>query len=311
MGTWTESSSNLFRVRFDDDARTEVEELVHVLETVAARLDAHGLRLPPHPTIVVHPTGLSLGLAQPGYFAAQSLTEAVGRRYLASWSVGSTLHLVVPHRLLRNGRGQVTMREALERAPSCGLAHLALGHTNPALSLQRTLRNRSWFWLAWGAGQTLVGQVPLLATSIAIRRRERRAMTIPPPMRDAVVLGGSLVELVLRERGLTALVQLLREPLPPTPQAWIGQALPGLGPTERDVRWRMLLDELDAQRTAALAEAAAEESAAAESAAEADARRRAEEAAIEAAIAEASLEQAAARAARREPPPEGRRRRRP
>ncbi|MEN0015562.1 MAG: hypothetical protein AAGC46_19495, partial [Solirubrobacteraceae bacterium] len=186
MGTWTESSSNLFRVRFDDDHRTEVEEVVHVLETVAARLEAHGLVLPQHPTIVVHPTAFSLGLAQPAFIAAQSMTESNGRRYLASWASGSTLHLIAPSRLSRGTEGHISMREALDRAPACGLAHLALGHANPGLSLQRALRRRQWFWLAWGAGQTLVGQVPMLASSIAVRRRERRALTITPAARDAV-----------------------------------------------------------------------------------------------------------------------------
>ncbi|MFT4034584.1 MAG: hypothetical protein QM679_03300 [Patulibacter sp.] len=274
-------------MRFDDDARTEVEELVHVLETVAARLDAHGLRLPPHPTIVVHPTALSLALAQPAYVAALALTETHGRRYLSSWASGSTLHLIAPGRLTRGAGGHVSLRDAMERAPACGLAHLALGHVNPGLTLQRALRRRDWFWLAWGAGQSLVGQVPMLASVIALRRKERRHLAVPPVMRDAVVLGGSLVELVRRERGLTALAHLLRDPLPPSPQGWIGRALPGLGATEREVRWRMLLDELDRMRAAVLAEATAK------AAEEAEARR-AEELKVARAMAEVRAAQAAA-----------------
>ncbi len=295
MGTWTESSSSRFRVRFDDEARTEVEEVVHVLETVSARLEAHGLVLPDHPTIVVHPTAFSLGMAQPAFLVAQSFTESNGRRYLASWTAGSTLHLIAPHRLTRGTEGHISMRDALERAPACGLAHLALGHVNPALSLHRVVRKRAWFWLAWGAGQTLVGQVPMLASTIAARRRERRALTIPPPARDAVALGGSLVELVRRERGLTALVKLLREPLPSRPQDWLHHALPGLGSTERDVHWRMLLDELDQARSVVLAERTAADLAAA--AAEREEHEATEQAILEARIAKAAAEAAAAAAA--------------
>jgi hypothetical protein len=291
LGTWTESTSNLFRVRFDDDSRTEVEELVHVLETVATRLEAHGLVLPPHPTVVVHPTAFSLALAQPAYVAALALTETHGRKYLASWAAGSTLHLVAPHRLARGTEGHITLSDAMERAPACGLAHLAIGHANPALSLQRALRGRQWFWLAWGAGQTLVGQVPMLASVIALRRKERRHLQITPPMRDAVVLGGSLVELALRERGLTALVHLLRDPLPPSPDGWIGRALPGLGSTERDVRWRMLLDELDRTRAATLAEATAK------AASEAEARQAEEQRMAQAMEEVRAAQEAAARAA--------------
>lgn len=306
MGTWTESNSNLFRVRFDSDARIEVEEMVHSLEAMAMRLDAHGLGLPDHPTIVVHPTAFSLALAQPAFMAAQSVTESHGRRYVASWTTGSTLHLIAPGRHTRGEQRVIGMRDALERAPACGLAHLALAHANPGLSLTRGIRKRDWLWLAWGAGQTLGAQVPLLASSIAVRRRMRRALSIPPPPRDAVVLGGSIVELVLRTRGLTALVGLLKEPLPPTPEGWIGRALPGLGPTERDVRWRMLLDDLDRQRTAVLAASAAAETAAAEAAAtEAEEAEAALQAArfakqqAEAAAAEAELDAAARRAAAR------------
>jgi hypothetical protein len=287
VGTWTESTSNLFRVRFDDDSRTEVEELVHVLETYAARLEAHGLVLPPHPTVVVHPTAMSLALAQPAYLAAIAMTETHGRKYLASWASGHTLHLVAPHRLMRGTESHITLRDAMERAPACGLAHLALGHANPGLTLQRALRRRAWFWLAWGAGQTLVGQVPMLASVIALRRKERRALSLTPPMRDAVVLGGSIVELVLRQRGLTGLVHLLREPLPPSPEGWIGHALPGIGGTERDVLWRMVLDDLDRRREAILTEASAKAVAEAEV-------RRAEEQKMARAMAEVRAAQDAA-----------------
>lgn len=306
MGTWTESASNLFRVRFDDEARTEVEELVHILETYAVRLEAHGLVLPPHPTVVVHPTAVSLSLAQPAYVAALGLTETHGRRYLASWTSGSTLHLISPERLRRGTENHISLRAAMERAPACGLAHMALGHANSGLSLQRALRSRGWFWLAWGAGQTLVGQVPTLASVIAVRRKERRALSLTPAMRDAVILGGSIVELVLRERGLTGLVHLLKAPLPERPEAWIARALPGVGPTEREVQWRMLLDDLDRRREAVLTEAAAEAIAAAEARAAEEQRmaraleesRAAQEAARRAAE-EADLDAAAARAAAR------------
>jgi hypothetical protein len=287
LGTWTESTSNLFRVRFDDDSRLEVEELVHVLETYAVRLEAHGLVLPPHPTVVVHPTAMSLALAQPAYLAAVALTETHGRKYLASWASGHTLHLIAPHRLTRGTGSHITLRDAMERAPACGLAHLALGHANPGLTLQRALRRRAWFWLAWGAGQTLVGQVPMLASVIALRRKERRGLSLTPPMRDAVVLGGSITELVLRERGLTGLVHLLREPLPPSPEGWIGRALPGIGQTEREVHWRMLLDDLDRRRESILAEATAK------AAAEAEVRR-AEELKMATAMAEVRAAQEAA-----------------
>ncbi len=292
MGTWTESNSTRFRVRFDDESRTEVEEVVHYLETLAARLEAHGLELPDHPAIVVHPTAFSLGLAQPAFLAAQSFTESNGRKYLASWTAGSTLHLIAPGRLMRGTEGHITARDALERAPAVGLAHLALGNVNPQLSLHRAVRKRAWFWLAWGAGQTLAGQVPALASTIAARRRERRALQLPPPARDAVALGGSVVELVRRDRGLTALVKLLLAPLPTRPEDWLHHALPGAGTTERDVHWRMLLDELNDARSAVLAERTAAELAAAEA-------ERAEQEATEQAILETRAAKEAAEAAER------------
>lgn len=292
MGTWTESSSSRFRVRFDDESRVEVEEVVHYLETLAAKLEAHGLVLPEHPTIVVHPTAFSLSLAQPAFLAAQSFTESNGRRYLASWTAGSTVHLIAPSRLARGTETHISMRDALERAPAVGLAHLALGHVNPALSLHRVVRKRAWFWLAWGAGQALVGQVPMLASTIAARRRERRALQLPPPPRDAVALGGSIVELVRRERGLTALVKMLIAPLPQRPEDWLHHALPGIGATERDVQWRMLLEELNEARSAVLAERTAAELAAAEA-------ERAEREATERAIRETRFAKAAAEEAER------------
>jgi hypothetical protein len=122
---------------------------------------------------------------------------------------------------------------------------LVVGASNPVLPppfRPSTFRNY-WrhAWLVEGAGQYFSGQLPHLRAALA-RRLRGTAPSLPPGRRDAALLGGSLFDLLARERGMDACVQLAREPHPHH-----GQALEGLfGRPLADIRerWRSHLDEL-------------------------------------------------------------------
>jgi hypothetical protein len=71
----------------------------------------------------------------------------------------------------------------------------------PPWGPRRFFRYLRWTWLIEGAAQYYAGQVPLFRAAVSTRLRERRAPAFPPSSRDAIILGGTVFDLLERERG--------------------------------------------------------------------------------------------------------------
>jgi hypothetical protein len=97
-------------------------------------------------------------------------------------------------------------------------------------------------WVAEGAAQFFCGQVAHLRAALARRLRARRP-AFPPSRRDAVLLGGSVFDLLERERGPGACVRLaLHDRLEPA-EAIVQQAFGSPLANVRE-RWLAHLEEL-------------------------------------------------------------------
>ena len=96
-------------------------------------------------------------------------------------------------------------REALMRTPRHEYAHVVVGANNatlpPPFSLPTFRRYARTAWLSEGSATYLAGQVPHMRAAVARRLREGRRPPFPPASRDALVLGGTVFELVAREAG--------------------------------------------------------------------------------------------------------------
>ena len=71
----------------------------------------------------------------------------------------------------------------------------------PPWGPRRFLRYLRWTWLIEGAAQYYGGQVPLFRAAVSTRLRERTAPEFPPSSRDAIIRGGTVFDLLERERG--------------------------------------------------------------------------------------------------------------
>src|SRR4029079_17273900 len=83
----------------------------------------------------------------------------------------------------------------------------------PVWTPRRFLRYLRWAWLIEGGAQYFAGQVSLFRPAVLNRLREGGRPTFPPSRRDAVILGGTVFDLLERERGPLAcelIVQRLR-----------------------------------------------------------------------------------------------------
>ena len=212
---WIETTSLSFTARHEASQTEDAQEVLEALEHHRNHLEALFPRIPENVTVVLHDSAVQLGLSQPYLPVARRLASPSARRYMAGWFSQGEVHVLAPHVLRRAAAGPDSL-DALKRTPQRAYTLLVVGENNPALpppfrpgAVSRLLRNA---WLTEGAAQHFSGQVPFLRPAIATRLREGRTQC-PPPPRDAGILAGALFDMLERERGPQACVQLARHSL--------------------------------------------------------------------------------------------------
>ena len=90
----------------------------------------------------------------------------------------------------------------------------------------RLARWGRWAWLIEGAAQWLSGQTRHVRPAVARRLREGSPPAFPPGRADALLLGGSVFDLLAREQGRSACITLARGPHPDGPVRALEVAFP-------------------------------------------------------------------------------------
>jgi hypothetical protein len=100
----------------------------------------------------------------------------------------------------------------LELTPAALYARRVIGESNIHLrdrsSARRLLIDLRWAWLLEGAARWFAGQTDHARPAIARRLREGGRPSFPPGVRDAPLLGGTVIDLLVRERGEAAAAEL-------------------------------------------------------------------------------------------------------
>src|SRR5262249_32819756 len=103
-------------------------------------------------------------------------------------------------------------REALRGTAERLYAQLVIAANNTALppswTPRRFVRYLRWAWLVEGGAQYFARQVGLYRAAGIRRPRERARPSFPPSRRDAVILGGTIFDLLETERGPEACERL-------------------------------------------------------------------------------------------------------
>src|SRR5918911_479843 len=114
--------------------------------------------------------------------------------------------------------------------------------TRDAADAERVLaqleRWRQWAWLVEGGAQWLSGQTRHVRPAVARRMHEGPAPAFPPARPDALLLGGTVYELLAREEGERACVALARGPHPNGPRAALERAFGGRRLRHTEEAWR-------------------------------------------------------------------------
>ncbi len=184
-------------------------------------------RVPGDVTVVVHTSPALLALAHPLLPAARWSAAPTGRRYLAGWPMASELHVLNDAHMERRAAGEDS-REALRGTAQRLYAQLVIAANNPDLppswTPRRFARYLGWAWLVEGAAQYFARQVGLYRAAVIRRLRESGRTAFPPSRRDAVILGGTIFDLLETERGPDACERLALNLLPGGPAATLEAA---------------------------------------------------------------------------------------
>ena len=239
--TWVESASRSFRARHDFAARDDAERVLHSLELARERLAAYFPVTVDELTVVLHRSPTSLALARPVVPLAWLATAPASRRYLAGWASREEIHMLAPAALERRASSVPGSREMLGRTPVALYARRVIAESNGDLPRRanpaRARTELRWAWLLEGAARWFAGQTDYARPAIARRLREGREPSFPPGVRDALLLGGTVIDLMAREEGEAAAARFAcrldprgpraalanafgRRPLRTTEQAW-------------------------------------------------------------------------------------------
>ena len=213
MCAWVESSSGHFVARHAESDDDDVGAVLGLLEDTRERLGEVFPQLPPgEVTIVLHTSRAELDLAQPLCPIVRRLTTPAARRYVTGWASRTALHTLSPRLLADRAANVEGSREMLSLTPAALYVQAVVAECNrglpPPWSPRATWRAAHWAWLVAGTAQWFSGQTAHARPAIARRLREEGRPSFPPSLRDSALLGGTVIDLIVREAGVERAVGL-------------------------------------------------------------------------------------------------------
>lgn len=248
---WDETETEHFTARHESEDADDVAGVLELLEATHERLAAAFPRLPEHTSVVVHGSDLALGLAEPVVPLARRLTHPAARRYLVGWPGREAIHVLAPRLLTARASNVPGSREMELLAPAALYAQVVVGHNSsllpPPFKVGSLVRAARWAWVVFGAGQWFSGQTPHARPAIGRRLRDGGQPAFPPGLRDAPLLGGSVLDLLAREEGEAAVVRFVTHLPPGGPRGALVPAFHGRTLAHTEGTWRAHLARLAGQ----------------------------------------------------------------
>lgn len=239
---WVESKLGDFRARHDEADARDARRVLQSLQTTQLRMAELFPRPVGEMTVVLHSGVASLAMTNPALPLVWLLTAPAARRYVAGWAGAHELHTLAPAVLRARASSVSGSREMLALSASALYARRVVIENNRelyrvmgALRLRRELR---WAWLLEGAARWFSGQTEHARPAIARRLREGDRPRFPPGLRDAALLGGTVIDLLVREEGERTAAQLACRFAPGGPSAALVNAFRGRSLAHTEGVWR-------------------------------------------------------------------------
>jgi hypothetical protein len=196
--------------------------------------------------VILHDNPGWLAAAHPLLPAVRWSAAPAARRYLAGWPMAGEIHTLNDSWMERRSAGEDSLR-ALRGTAERMYAQIVLAANNRALppmwTPRRFLTYLRWAWLIEGAAQYFTGQTSLYRAAVITRLREGERPAFPPSRRDALILGGTVFDLLDRHAGQDACVRMASRLHRQGPQGNLELAFEA---RLRDIEraWRDHLDEI-------------------------------------------------------------------
>ena len=245
-GIWLETPSETFVARHDEHDAPDAARVLAQLEYARERLERLLEVELGEQAVVLHGSPAQLDAAQPWLPVQRRLTAPAARRYVVGWAGEHELHVLSPRLLAQRASNVEGSLELLMLSPSALLARRALAIRHPGfpppLGPRRLSRWMRSAWFVEGAAQWLSGQTRHVRPAVARRLREGPPPSFPPGRADALLLGGTIFDLVAREEGDRAAVTVART----DPDRALEQAFGRRRARHTEAAWRSHLTRLAA-----------------------------------------------------------------
>lgn len=239
---WVESVSPSFRARHDSSSTREAERVLASLEHARERLADSFPRAVGELTVVLHRSPASLALSNPLLPLARLTATPAARRYVAGWAGSQELHVLGARAMQARASTVPGSREMLSLTAAALYARRVIGENNhdlirarPGFRLRLELR---WAWLLEGAARWFAGQTEHSRPAVARRLREGGPPSFPPGLRDAPLLGGTVIDLLAREQGRPATALFACRLHPQGARAALSKAFDGRAFVQTEGAWR-------------------------------------------------------------------------
>lgn len=168
------------------------------------------------------------------------------RRYVAGWPMAGEIHVLSDEWMERRAGGEDSLNALLGTADRM-YTQLVLATNNDRLPPMWTPRNfltyLRWAWMVEGASQYFSGQVSLYRPAVITRLRNGDKPKFPPSRRDAILLGGTIFDLLDRHAGPQACALLAGRLRREGPTAGLELAFDAHA-REIEKAWRIHLDDI-------------------------------------------------------------------
>jgi hypothetical protein len=245
---WVESVSASFRARHDSAAADDADRVLDTLEHTRDRLDEVFPRTVTDLTVVLHRDFKSLVMSNPLLPVTWLTTAPASRRYVAGWAGREELHVLSAEALDARASNVPGSREMLALSAAALYARRVVTENNHdlprAFTPARFAAELRWAWLLEGAARWFSGQTEHARPAIGRRLREGGRPSFPPGLRDAPLLGGTVIDLLAREEGQRATAMFATRLHPQGSRAALSKAFGGRAFVHTEGAWRSHLARL-------------------------------------------------------------------
>ncbi len=245
---WVESHSASFQCRHSEVCTGDVARLLGSLEDLRSRLQAAFPRTVDELTLIMHDGPRSLLAANPLLGAQWRHTHPTSRPLLTGWVTGDEIHLLSPPALRSRAAGNPALAAVLASSAATLYTRRVIIEANHDLHRSfgpaRALVSMRWAWLLEGAARWFSGESRAARPLVVARLRSGPQPRFPPAAGDAPLLAGTIIDLLVREEGERAAVELASRLHPGGAQGALVKAFSGRPMVHTEGAWRSYLSRL-------------------------------------------------------------------